>query len=177
MDEPVYVLAHEVFFEHQRLGPVLARLGVIRAAPAEAARALRAGAKVLVFPGSDTDSLRPWSARREVRFGGHEGFARLARETGVPVVPVVNAGAHECLVVLTQGRRIAEALGMPRWARYRSFPVALVLPWGLCVGPMAYLPYRSLSSVRPREAPQNNRLVCADRVAGFPVPLLLQTGL
>jgi 1-acyl-sn-glycerol-3-phosphate acyltransferase len=141
MTDPVYVLAHEFFFEHLRLTSLLARFGVIRAAPAEAARRLREGAKVLVFPGGDVDSLRPWSARREVHFVGRRGYARLAMETGVPIVPVVSAGAHESFVVLGQGRGVARALGITRRLRYGSFPVTLAFPWGLCVGPTAYLPY------------------------------------
>lgn len=141
MTDPVYVLAHEFFFERMRLTPLLARLGIIRADPGEAARVLRSGAKVLVFPGGDADSLRPWSARRELRFAGRQGYARLAMETGAPIVPVVTAGAHESFVVLGQGRRLARRLGVTRWLRFHSFPVTLALPWGLCVGPAAYLPY------------------------------------
>lgn len=141
MTDPVYVLAHEFFFKHLRLTPLLARLGVIRANPAEAARVLRSGAKVLVFPGGDADSLRPWSARRELRFEGRQGYARLAMETGAPIVPVVTAGAHESFVVLRQGQGVARAVGVTRWLRFKSFPVTLAFPWGLCVGPMAYLPY------------------------------------
>lgn len=144
MTDPVYVLAHEFFFKRLRLTSLLGRLGVIQADPAEAARRLRSGAKVLVFPGGDTDSLRPWSARREVRFVGRQGFARLAMETGAPVVPVVTAGAHESFVVLHQGRGVADRLRVARWLRYSSFPVTLALPWGLCVGPAAYLPYLPL---------------------------------
>jgi 1-acyl-sn-glycerol-3-phosphate acyltransferase len=141
MSDPVYVLAHEFFFKHLRLTPLLARLGVIRAALGEAARRLREGAKVLVFPGGDVDSLRPWSARHEVRFVGRQGYARLAMETGAPIVPVVTAGAHESFVVLRQGRGVARAVGIARWLRFKSFPVTLSVPWGLCVGPMAFLPY------------------------------------
>lgn len=141
MSDPVYVLAHEFFFKHLRLSPLLARLGVIRADPAVAARRLREGAKVLVFPGGDVDSLRPWSARHEVRFAGREGYARLAMETGAPVVPVVSAGAHESFVVLSQGIGVARALGSARWLRFKSFPVTVSVPWGLGVGPMAFLPY------------------------------------
>lgn len=144
MTDPVYVLAHEFFFKRLGLTSLLSRFGIIRADPAEAARVLRAGAKVLVFPGGDTDSLRPWSARHEVRFVGRQGYARLAMETDAPIVPVVTAGAHESFVVLRQGRRVARRLSIARWLRFNSFPVTLALPWGLCVGPMAYLPYAPL---------------------------------
>jgi hypothetical protein len=41
------------------------------------------------------------------RFVGRQGYARLAMETGAPIVPLVTAGAHESFMVLGQGRRIA----------------------------------------------------------------------
>lgn len=141
MTEPVVVLAHSFFFDQLGLTPLVRRLGIVPANPTEALAALRSGAKVLVFPGGDIDSLRPWRARKEIYFDGRQGYARLAREAGVPIVPVLNAGGHECFVVLAQGREMARRLGIVRWLRYNNFPVTLALPWGLCVGPAGYLPY------------------------------------
>ncbi len=141
MSEPVYVLAHSFFFDQLGLTPLVRKLGIVPANPGEAAAALRSGAKVLVFPGGDIDSLRPWSKRKELCFDGRKGYARLAREVGVPIVPVVNAGGHEGFVVLHQGREMARRLGLVKWLKYNGFPVTLALPWGLCIGPAGYLPY------------------------------------
>jgi hypothetical protein len=55
-------------------------------------------------------------------------------------VPVANAGAHETLVVLTDGRPVARALRLPELARAEIFPIHLSLPWGLAVGPWPHLP-------------------------------------
>lgn len=141
MGEPVYVLAHSFFFDQLGLTPLVRKLGIVPANPGEAAAALRSGAKVLVFPGGDIDSMRPWSRRKELCFDGRQGYARLAREAGVPIVPVVNAGGHECFVVLRQGRAMARRLGIVKWLKYNGFPLTLALPWGVCVGPAGYLPY------------------------------------
>lgn len=143
-DVPVHVLAHDFLFELPGFPWLAERLGVLRAGREAALRALRAGRRVLVFPGSDKDSMRPWAARRSVIFDGRTGFARLAMEAGVPIVPVASAGAHETWIVLTQGRRMAERVGLQRRLRWSSLPVALSLPWGLTVGPFSYLPYLPL---------------------------------
>jgi hypothetical protein len=45
-------------------------------------------------------------------------------------------------LIFSEGRGVARALGLSRWARLRRFPIALALPWGLAVGP--WLPYLPL---------------------------------
>ena len=42
-----------------------------------------------------------------------------------------------------EGRRLRRAseAGVTRGLRFGSFPVTLTIPWGVCVGPMAFLPY------------------------------------
>lgn len=140
-DEPIHVLAHDFFFETLRAGSLLSKIGVIPANRRSAEEVLRHGGKVLVYPGTDHDSLRPFASRAKVRLHGHRGFAKLAVDCGVPIVPVATAGAHEAMIVLAQGKAIARTIGLPRLVRWHSFPVALNLPWGLAVGPIAYLPY------------------------------------
>src|SRR5262249_11553130 len=86
------------------------------------------------------DTWRPYSKRYDVCFGGRTGYARLAIQAGVPIVPVANAGAHETLIVLTDGQPIAKAIGLHALARSDIFPIHLSLPWGLAVGPWPHLP-------------------------------------
>jgi len=142
--EPIHVLGHQALFELPGGRRLLSSLGVLPASPDNARRALEAGRKVLVFPGTDYDSMRPYRDRKRVVFAGHKGFARLAIATGAPIVPVVNAGAHETFVVLAQGRRVAKALRIPQLLRWHSMPIVLSIPWGVTVGPMSYLPYLPL---------------------------------
>lgn len=63
--DPIHVLAHDAFFQVPVIGRLLNEIGVLRACPSSARDALAAGRKVLVFPGSDHDSLRPFHARIE----------------------------------------------------------------------------------------------------------------
>jgi 1-acyl-sn-glycerol-3-phosphate acyltransferase len=76
------------------------------------------------------------------------GYARLALEARVPIVPLAHSGAHETLIVLTDGRRLAQALHLPELVRASIWPVHLSLPWGLAVGPWPHIPTPALFRYR-----------------------------
>ncbi len=96
---------------------------------------------IFVMPGGDQDTWRPHKDRYQVCFAGRKGYAWLALKAGVPIVPVANAGAHDTLIVLARGRRLARLLGLPRLARAEIWPVHLSLPYGLAVGPLPHIPF------------------------------------
>jgi 1-acyl-sn-glycerol-3-phosphate acyltransferase len=97
---------------------------------------------VFVMPGGDLDGAKPWTWRNRVSLHGRSGFARIAQEAGVPIVPIVITGAGDTLVNLTDGARLARALGLERRFRQKALPISVALPWGLNVGLAfdAYLP-------------------------------------
>ena len=138
---PIHPAAHEIILGNGVTGSFFAKNGVIRADKRVARRVLtRWDEDLLVMPGGDLDVWRPFSKRFEVQFAGRTGYARLALESGVPVVPLANAGPQETFLVLTDGRRIAEALRLPQLVRAHIWPVHLSLPWGLAIGPWPHLP-------------------------------------
>lgn len=138
---PCHPLAHELILGTELTARFFSRRGVLKAHPGVAADVLsRFQRDLLVMPGGDLDTWRPYSERYTVRFGGRRGYARLALRTGVPVIPVANAGAHETLLVLTDGRKLARKLGLYDVARAEIFPVHLSLPWILGIGPLPHLP-------------------------------------
>jgi hypothetical protein len=65
----------------------------------------------------------------------------------VPIVPVVTAGTHEQMIVLSRGERLARLLHAHRWARAEVLPIALMVPWGLTSGFVPYLPLPAQASV------------------------------
>jgi 1-acyl-sn-glycerol-3-phosphate acyltransferase len=81
-------------------------------------------------------------------FAGRTGYAALAIEAGVPVVPVVSIGGHETLLVLSDGAALARRVGFLRKRRLTTCPVILSLPWGLTVGPTLNVPLPSRIVVR-----------------------------
>jgi 1-acyl-sn-glycerol-3-phosphate acyltransferase len=127
-DRPLYTLAHYGIFIGP-LGNLLRRTGVIEATRGNAARALRSGAVVLVFPGGDYDSYRPTFTANVIDFAGRKGYVRTAIETGVPIVPTVSVGAQQTQLFLARGDSIARRLGLTR-ARMEILPLSVGFPFG-----------------------------------------------
>jgi 1-acyl-sn-glycerol-3-phosphate acyltransferase len=146
---PLHPMAHEIILSTQATGEFFARRGVLRGSRDVARAVLTTWRRdLMVMPGGDVDTWRPYSERYQVRFGGRTGYARLALEARVPIVPVAHAGAHETLIVLSDGRRLAHALHLPEIARASIWPVHLSLPWGLAVGPWPHIPTPALFRYR-----------------------------
>jgi len=142
--QPVYILAHDILFRVKKIADMLESVGIIRARKGQARELLESGHKVLVFPGGDIESMRPYRDRRKIVLAERQGFIRLAQWAGAPIVPVVSAGAHETMMVLSQGTGIARFLNLPRFARVNSLPLLLAAPWGVLWGPTCALPYLPL---------------------------------
>ncbi len=130
-ERPFHQLAHDLVFAVPGLRAMLARFGTVPANAANMRRALERGAALLVYPGGDHETYRPSWRSSEVDFGGRTGFARLALELGVPVVPVVAIGGQETALFLGQGSRIASAVGIDRLLRLKVFPFQVAPPFGL----------------------------------------------
>lgn len=139
-ERAVYPLAHDFLFESPTLRRYAGRLGALRATHASAYHAFAAGGCVLVYPGSDLDTFRPFRDRNRIVLGGRKGFIQLALRARVPIVPVVTAGTHEQLIVLARGDRLARLLHAHVWARTEVLPIVLELPWGLTSGFVPYWP-------------------------------------
>ncbi len=108
LDRPVTVLTHQLAWT-LRVGRLFEPLGARPASRDSAVEAFEAGHHVLVFPGGDKDAAKTFEDRNRVIFDGRSGFAKLAIDQGVPIVPVVTAGAGESLWVLSSGERLAHA--------------------------------------------------------------------
>lgn len=155
---PLHFLAHEILLATKLTGPFFHRVGVLRTSRNIALEVLGEwGRDVAVMPGGDQDTWRPWKRRYQVNFAGHTGYARVALEAGVPIVPTAHAGAHDTLMVLTDGKRIAKRMRLHDLFRIDVFPIHLSLPWGLGIGPLPHLPlprplrYRFGTPIEPPE--------------------------
>jgi 1-acyl-sn-glycerol-3-phosphate acyltransferase len=142
-ERPIILLTHQLAWT-LRLGRLLETVGARPASRDVALAALADGHLVVVFPGGDLEASKSWRDRDRVKFFGRSGFARLALEADVPIVPVVTAGAGESLLVLSDGQRLASAVQLHRLLRYRALPVSLSVPWGFNVGLVGLAPYLPL---------------------------------
>jgi 1-acyl-sn-glycerol-3-phosphate acyltransferase len=128
-EDPIYGLAHNIFFTQPTLGRYMRSLGTLPASHENAGAALDKGASVIVLPGGDYEVFRPWAERNKIRFGGRMGFVELAISKGVRVVPMTIHGAHESTLVLTRGHYFAKRIGLDR-LRIKTFPIIWNLPFG-----------------------------------------------
>ena len=128
-------LAHNLVLSMPGLS-MLRKYGTVAATPENAALALDKGSALLVYPGGDYEVHRPSWESAKVDFAGRRGFVRLAKEHGVPLVPVVAIGGQETALFLSRGERLAKLLGLDRMFRLKVLPISLALPWGVNVGDM-----------------------------------------
>jgi 1-acyl-sn-glycerol-3-phosphate acyltransferase len=143
LDRRVTILTHQIAWTLQ-VGPLIEQFGATPASRGAALAAFERGEHVLVLPGGDLDAFKPWDKRDEIVFEGRTGFARLAIDAGVPIMPIVTAGAGESAYVISDGHRLARALRLDRMLRAKVLPVSVSLPWGLNVGAAGVLPYLPL---------------------------------
>jgi 1-acyl-sn-glycerol-3-phosphate acyltransferase len=128
-------LAHNLVLSMPGLG-WLRKYGTVAATPRNAERALEVGSALLVYPGGDYEVHRPSWESATVDFGGRRGFIRLAKEKGVPIVPVVSVGGQETALFLTRGEGLAKLLRLDKMLRLKVLPISIALPWVINVGDM-----------------------------------------
>ena len=170
LDRSVTFLTHQIAWT-LGVGHLLEPFGARPASRSAAEEAFAAGHHVLVMPGGDLDAFKSFADRNQIVFAGRTGFADLAINAGVPIVPIVTAGAGESLLVLSDGAPLAKALRLDKLLRVKALPVSVSLPWGVNIGAVGLLPYlplpaklrtRVLEPMRPDEA--ESTAVYAERV-------------
>ena len=127
----VRALVANFAFKSPWMSQVMARLGGVRAASGFARELLAAGELVGVFPEGLRGVGKLFRERYRLERFGRGGFARLARETGVPIVPVAIVGAEEIHPVIAKITTLAEPLGLPYIPITPTFPL---------LGPLGLLP-------------------------------------
>jgi len=120
------------------VGPALLRAGAERGGTATMRRLLAHGDALIVCP----ESGQPKIFRQRYRLAsfGRGVFARLAIETGTPIVPVAVIGAEEIHPVLARLDLAGRLLGLP------TLPITPTFPW-LGLGGLLPLPTKWLVMV------------------------------
>jgi len=119
--------------------PVLQWIGGVFAHPEVARRALARGDALLVFPGGDVQAMRPFQDRYKIDLYGRIGFVRMARETGVPIVPTVLCGAHATYFMLPGAEAVTRFVPLRKWFGVKAFPITAgaVASLGMVAGSLA----------------------------------------
>jgi 1-acyl-sn-glycerol-3-phosphate acyltransferase len=136
VERPFYQLAHNLVVSAPPLG-WLRKFGTVAANHENARLALESGAALLIYPGGDYEVFRPSWERHKVDFDGRMGYVKLAREAGVPIVPVASVGGQEAALFLSRGQWLAKLLRADKLLRLKSIPISLAFPWGLNISDLA----------------------------------------
>ncbi len=134
---PVYTLAHDILFKGAPwLTEKLRSIGVVQACTENADLLLTNGQSLLVLPGGEYETYRPYSERNKIDFNNRHGWIRVALRNRAPISPLVGVGGHEMFFILSRGSAIAKMLGLERFLRVSSFPISLGFPAGVYLGPV-----------------------------------------
>jgi 1-acyl-sn-glycerol-3-phosphate acyltransferase len=152
-------LVEDPVFHLPFLGPIMNRIGGVRADPDNAERLLLRDELVAVFPEGEKGMGKLWRDRYRLQRFGRGGFVRLALRTGAPIIPVAIVGAEEAAPMLGKITWFAKSVGIP-WV-----PVTMTFPW---LGPAGLLPLPSKWRLRfgaPIDvAARYGRAAAADRL-------------
>ena len=136
-------LAHGIALSNPLFRWLTPRIGAIPASPDVGQEAFDRGYSLLVYPGGEKESFRPYAERKQVNFFQRKGFIRLALKAKVPIVPIVSIGAHESYVILHRGEEIAEKLGLKDRFRLHGVPItfrSLFFMWCVATGVFTFFP-------------------------------------
>jgi len=108
----VRVMATEIFNMLPSISHLYRKVGATYAAREDAREILRRGHLLGVFPEGERGFMKPvWEAYRVGRLG-RGGFAELAEEAGVPIIPVAIVGAEEVHPAVMVSKRLAGLVRM-----------------------------------------------------------------
>lgn len=130
-----FALAHDLVMDLPIARQLLKPLGAVRANHRNAGLVFEAGHKLVVFPGGEAETFRPFRERNRIKFGGRTGYIRLALCHDVPIIPLVMQGAHGSFIVIDDMQWLAKALRLDKLLRVKTWPLTFSLPWGLTLGP------------------------------------------
>lgn len=132
-------LVEDPVFHLPFLGPIMNRIGGVRADPDNAERLLLRDELVAVFPEGEKGMGKLWRDRYRLQRFGRGGFVRLALRTGAPIIPVAIVGAEEAAPMVGKITWFAKNMGLP-WV-----PITMTFPW---LGPAGLLPLPSKWKLR-----------------------------
>ncbi|PIR17570.1 MAG: hypothetical protein COV46_03635 [Deltaproteobacteria bacterium CG11_big_fil_rev_8_21_14_0_20_49_13] len=99
------------------------RAGGVKASPENAAKLLRKGEVVCAFPEGTRGIGKLYSERYKLQDFGKGGVVKLARKTGVPVIPCAIVGAEDIHPILWKFEDLGKKIGLPFFPVTPTFPL------------------------------------------------------
>jgi 1-acyl-sn-glycerol-3-phosphate acyltransferase len=128
-------MSEYLFWRLPWVSRIAARSGMVVGTPENCAAMLADGECVVAFPEGARGANKPFRRRYQLeRFG--QGFARLALQSGAPVVPVGIVGSEEQQPGFANLEDLGHRLGLP------SLPITISQPWFGLLGATFALPVK-----------------------------------
>ncbi|MGE0707726.1 MAG: 1-acyl-sn-glycerol-3-phosphate acyltransferase [Planctomycetota bacterium] len=125
-ERPLAGMSAPAVYVFPGLGFLLRSVGAIPSTYRHAEAAFASGAAVLLFPGGDHDAFRPLWKANEVDWNGRQGYLRLARAAGVPIVPLGFRGSHYTNPILWRSTLLPHLTVLPRLVfGVKRYPITL----------------------------------------------------
>lgn len=143
------------FLFHLGMNELLDHLGVVPAQPEVARELLANGELVGVWPEGVRGVAKTFDQRYRLQRFGRGGFARVAAEMAVPVIPTAIIGSEESYPL------IARMSGVLNWVGLPYLPVTPTFP---ALGPLGLIPFPSKWSITfgaPLDPPLDNSIISA----------------
>ena len=134
-------LALRSLFRIPLISHTLRRVGMVKGERATAVELLMEGEMVLTYPGGVRDALRERSEFSQLEWAGRRGFAHVAAQAKVPVIPVVGVGPEACFHVLRdRGILPTRGLGSDGIRAPLFVPIAKRVPFDFHIGQAIHPP-------------------------------------
>ena len=130
----VRIMADHIWFKLPVFRSIFPLIGAVEGTRSNAVALLRSGQVVLTYPGGVPEIMASRFGREHISWSGRTGFARVAIEAQVPVVPIASIGVNNGFIFLTGGKLLGYLLyrGLfrmgPSYHSYRDPLVIGVLP-------------------------------------------------
>jgi hypothetical protein len=122
---PLAGFAHPAGFQSKAGRWMHRHLGTVPSTQKGATAALADGISLMVFPGGDYECQRSFWESNTVDFGGRTGFLRIAREAGVPIVPLGIRGSHHTVpFIFGRSELLANVLILPKFFGVRRWALS-----------------------------------------------------
>ena len=128
------LMADHMWFRLPVVDRIFRTAGALDGTRENAARLLEQDEIVLTYPGGVREIMESRFRREHIDWDGRQGFARIALEAGVPVIPIAGIGVNSGHIFLSSGRILGKLVFQkilrlgPDYADYRN-PLTLgVLP-------------------------------------------------
>jgi hypothetical protein len=140
------ILADHMWFKLPSVSRIFSAAGAVDGSSANALELLGDGSVVLAYPGGVREIMSASFGHEHIDWEGRTGFARIAIEAGVPVIPLAGVGVNSGLAFVSSGRLLGRLVfqGLlrlgPSYADYRN-PLAVgIIPIPLPLSTAVWFP-------------------------------------